>query len=72
MKAAMWQRSPGRLADLNPFDVSAPVEASQAPMLVGTGRRGLPRKERTEADAEYGCVDWYRYGDRADKDTTLH
>jgi hypothetical protein len=68
MNASMPQKSLGRLADLNPFDIRVSI-ASETPPRV-TKRDA--RKERADAETEYGCVDWFQYHLQADEDETRH
>jgi hypothetical protein len=68
MNTAMTQNTPGRRADLNPFTVGMILEATAAaPQDIKAVRERMRATER-EADAEYGCVDWYQYHDPADED----
>lgn len=52
------RRSPGRLADLSPFDNKVKVETpkSSAPAQ----NAGCCELLRAEAET-YGCVEWYQY-----------
>jgi hypothetical protein len=70
MDAAISQKSPARLAELDPFVVTGVVETPQAQPR-GKAARGRC-DDRTYADAEYGCVDWYQYRDQADDEHTTH
>jgi hypothetical protein len=69
MNASMPQKSPGRLADLNPFDIRVSIEATGTPPRVSERDA---RKERAGAGREYGCVDWFQYHLQADEDKTRH
>jgi hypothetical protein len=65
MNATMLQKTPERRAHLNPSDVrvAAPAQARNA-------HRCGARQTRPEADAEFGCVDWYQY--QADEEKLTH
>lgn len=66
MNPAIPQTTPGRNADLNPFNGSVTVEVPQA----SDADSGSARMVKREARAEYGCVDWYQY--QADEDKFIH
>jgi hypothetical protein len=72
MNAAIRQNTPGRRADLNPWNVSATAEAPQTLLQLGNAARGIGRKDGPEASAEFGCVDWYLYHDQEGEDKTTH
>lgn len=67
MNVAIAQKTTGRWADLNPFNVGVCVEW---PLQVRKADRGDRDNDSPCADAEYGCVDWYQYHDPADEDKT--
>jgi hypothetical protein len=70
MNAAMPQKSSGRQAELNPFDIRVSVQAPKAPRQVTSADRRAARKDKKEA--ECGCVDWFQYNLQADEDKTTH
>ena len=53
-------KSPGRLAELNPFDVTETGEVFEQPPRAGKPSCNSAHKIRPLA-GEYGCVDWYQY-----------
>jgi hypothetical protein len=67
MNASMPQRSLGRVADLNPFDIRVSMEAFETPPRVSERDA---RNERTNTQIEYGCVDWFQYHIEACGDKT--
>jgi hypothetical protein len=69
MNASMPQKSLGRPAGLNPFDIRVSIEASETPPRVSERDA---RKERAEAEIEYGCVDWFQYHVETDQGKTTH
>lgn len=66
MNPAIPQTTPGRRADLNPFNDSVAADVPQA----STAYRASARKVERVVHAEYGCVDWYQY--QADEDQVTH
>jgi hypothetical protein len=62
MNAVMPHKTPGRLADLNPFNVA--VSAAAPPQIRKAGRCDAGENSLQVA-LEYGCVDWYQYHDPA-------
>lgn len=69
MNACMPQKTLGRLADLNPFEIRVCIEASEAPPRVSERDA---RKQRAEVEVEYGCVDWFRYHLETDEGKATH
>lgn len=69
MNPSLPQKSLGRMADLNPFGLRVNIKAPNTPARV-TKRDA--RKERAEAQVDYGCVDWFQYHAEADEDKTTH
>jgi len=64
---ATQHKSPGRLADLSPFDIKVPIEPPKPSRIRTALGREIP-KGAAKTDTEYGCVDWYLYrGSRADR-----
>jgi len=57
---ATQHKSPGRLGDLNPFDIKVTPEPQTSPPVRKAVDREIPRGA-AKTDAEYGCVDWYQY-----------
>jgi hypothetical protein len=69
MNASLSPKSPGRLADLNPFDFSVNIKAPDMPPRV---IKPAARKKRAVAQAEHGCVDWFQYYAEAGEDKARH
>jgi hypothetical protein len=66
---AMPHKTPGRLADLSPFNVVVSAAAPSQTQKVGRRDAG---ENSLQAAAEYGCVDWYQYQAPADEEKTTH
>lgn len=67
MSASMQQPLPGRLAELNPFDIGVTFEPRKAsPHAKNSVCRNKPEDEAA-GEGEFGCVDWYQYAARPDK-----
>ena len=54
-------KSPGRLADLSPFDLKVTAETPKPLPPARNPVRHEFFKGETETDAGYGCVEWYLY-----------
>ena len=64
---ATQHKSPGRFADLSPFDIKVALEPPKpsSPVRKAVDRE-IPRGA-AKTDAKYGCADWYQYrSSRAD------
>jgi hypothetical protein len=57
----MQHKSPGRLADLSPFNLKVMAETQKPLLRVQNSVCREFFKGETETDAGYGCVDWYQY-----------
>ena len=66
MYVASSHESAARRAELDPFDLQPTEVATKSPPARGV------REARAQAEAEFGCVDWYLYNQSMHEVKTRH